>query len=218
MSTSGGSSSSSSSSSGGSSYDYYNTDTNQFEKRKTGGTSYATTNNGNVVALPTPAHEAPRGASLGQSTSTGGSLTSTGYGTAVDSSSGTHVSANPVPQAYSTPVAATAPFAPAADGLPAPTKSKADVLFGGGSSSSGGGGTVGTVVNQKPTEATDKDGAPGETQTAARTDSSVVLAGQVNRRPDRSPARSNNFVSMIGSAGGLGRRSGDAKRTLIGGA
>ena len=51
-----------------------------------------------------------------------------------------------------------------------------------------------------------------------RSDFSVVLAGQVGKRPDRSPARSNNFISLVGGAGGLGRRSAEAKRSLIGGA
>lgn len=59
--------------------------------------------------------------------------------------------------------------------------------------------------------------APAGTDTP-RSDFSVILAGQTARRPDRSPSRSNNFVSMVGGAGGLGRRSDTAKRTLIGGA
>lgn len=78
--------------------------------------------------------------------------------------------------------------------------------------SPGGGGSdaVGTTVNQ---EASENAGVA-----TPRTDASVILAGQVGTKPDRSPSRSNNFVSLVGGAGGLGRRTQQAKRTLIGGA
>ena len=80
----------------------------------------------------------------------------------------------------------------------------------------GGGGAIDTTVNQTP--AAGGDGAETTTVTATpRSDYSVVLAGQVGTKPDRSPARSNNFVSLVGGAGGLGRRTSEAKRTLIGG-
>jgi len=85
-------------------------------------------------------------------------------------------------------------------------------------SGGGGGGPVGTTVNQTPAAAA-PDGPEGTTITAApRSDYSVVLAGQVGNRPNRSPSRSNNFVSLVGGAGGLGRATNESKRTLIGGA
>lgn len=78
------------------------------------------------------------------------------------------------------------------------------------------GGAIGTDVNQKPPEGGAADGGNGTT--SPRSDFSVVLAGQVGTKRDRSPSRSNNFVSMVGGAGGLGRKTDAAKRTLIGGA
>lgn len=154
----------------------FNPSTNSFETVNSDGsfmnvTQYANTDRGNVVALPTSRAEAPRGASLGQSTRTGRSLVSTGNGGARE-------------------VGATA----------VPT----------GSGRSGGGGPVGTTVNA-PTPTV-------QTPVGGRTDSSPVLAGQSQRRPDRSPSRSTNFASIVGGAGGLGRRSETSKRTLIGGA
>lgn len=91
--------------------------------------------------------------------------------------------------------------------------------FGGArslSSNTGGGGGGGLAYSAVP----GLEGAPsdGGTSTAPRSDASVILAGQINRRPDRSPARSNNFVSLVSGAGSLGRRSSESKRTLIGGA
>lgn len=90
-------------------------------------------------------------------------------------------------------------------------------------SSGGGGGSkaIDTTVNQRPAENAPPttDGVENTTITATpRSDFSVVLAGQTGTRPNRGPARSNNFVSLIGGAGGLGRRTSEAKRTLIGGA
>jgi hypothetical protein len=87
-----------------------------------------------------------------------------------------------------------------------------------GSAGGGGiiptGGPVGTTVTQTPAAG---NGPEGTTiNTSPRSDFSVILAGQVGNRPNRSPARSNNFISLIGGAGGLGRRQ--AQRTLIGGA
>lgn len=77
---------------------------------------------------------------------------------------------------------------------------------------------IGTTVTQKPAAGA-VDGPENTTVTSTpRSDFSVVLAGQVGRRADRSPSRSNNFVSLVGGAGGLGRRSAESKRTLIGGA
>jgi hypothetical protein len=77
-------------------------------------------------------------------------------------------------------------------------------------------GAVDTTVTQKPAAG---DGAEGTTVTnGPRSDFSVVLAGQVGKRPDRSAARSNNFISLVGGAGGLGRKTSQAKRSLIGGA
>ena len=98
---------------------------------------------------------------------------------------------------------------------PAPSSILSKGETGGGGGATGGG--VGTTVNQKPAENTE---GPENTSITAtpRSDFSVVLAGQVGRRADRSPSRSNNFVSLVGGAGGLGRRSAESKRTLIGGA
>lgn len=81
-------------------------------------------------------------------------------------------------------------------------------------------GAVDTTVTQTPAAGKPAvDGAEGTTITnGPRSDFSVVLAGQVGRRPERSAARSNNFVSLVGGAGGLGRRTSEAKRSLIGGA
>lgn len=76
----------------------------------------------------------------------------------------------------------------------------------------GGGGAVGTTISQAAAENADAANA------SPRTDSSVVLAGQVGTKPNRSPSRSNNFVSLASGAGSLGRRTQEAKRTLIGGA
>lgn len=90
---------------------------------------------------------------------------------------------------------------------------------GGGGDGKGRGGAVDTTVTQKPTPNGSGEGAEGTVVTnGPRSDFSVVLAGQVGRRPDRSAARSNNFVSLVGGAGGLGRKTSQAKRSLIGGA
>jgi hypothetical protein len=84
--------------------------------------------------------------------------------------------------------------------------------------SGGGAGAVDTTVTQRPPENA-QPVSPGTVNTGGpRSDFSTVLAGQVQRRPERNPARSTNFVSLIGGAGGLGRRSENSKRTLIGGA
>lgn len=72
---------------------------------------------------------------------------------------------------------------------------------GTGGDGDGGGGDIGTTINTNP-----------------RGDFSVVLAGLQGERANRGPARSNSFISLIGGAGGLGRRTSEAKRTLIGGA
>lgn len=72
---------------------------------------------------------------------------------------------------------------------------------GGGGGGGGGGGAITTDVNTNP-----------------RGDFSVVLAGMQGEKANRGPARSNSFISLIGGAGGLGRRTSEAKRTLIGGA
>lgn len=81
----------------------------------------------------------------------------------------------------------------------------------------GGGGPVGTSVNQAAAE---NAGGGGDLVGGGspRSDFSVVLAGQTGNKPNRGPALSNKFVSIVGSAGGLGRKSSAAKRTLIGGA
>ena len=145
------------------------------------------TDKGNVITLPTPAYMAPAGASLGQSTTSGGSLVSDGGGRAVDTTTGE--------------VRGTA--------------TGARVMPDGGQSliepNRGGGGPVDTTVSQKPPEGSDTVSGGGP-----RPDFSQVLAGQIKNRPNRTPARSTNFVSLIGQAGGLGRKS--AGRTLIGGA
>ena len=92
----------------------------------------------------------------------------------------------------------------------------------GGSVSGSNAGAVDTTVVQRPTPTTPTPAPDGPEKTVVtagpRSDFSVVLAGQVGRRPDRSPARSNNFVSLVGGSGGLGRKTSEAKRSLIGGA
>jgi hypothetical protein len=80
-------------------------------------------------------------------------------------------------------------------------------------------GRLSTTVKQKPGENTPiPDGSENTSVTSPRTDSSVVLAGQVGLKKNRSPARSNNFVSLASGAGSLGRKPSNSKRSLIGGA
>lgn len=54
--------------------------------------------------------------------------------------------------------------------------------------------------------------APAYTPT--RADNTVVQSGPVR---SASPALSTSFKSLVGGAGGLGRKPGTAKRSLIGG-
>lgn len=67
-------------------------------------------------------------------------------------------------------------------------------------------GALGTTVVQKPGA-----GAPGNAP-------ATPLQGTVEVSPPGKPNVSNNFLSIVGGAGGLGRRAKVAKRTLIGGA
>jgi hypothetical protein len=69
---------------------------------------------------------------------------------------------------------------------------------GGGAGGPGGGGTPSTVIFDP------------------RTDFSVALAGLADFRKNRAPWRSNNFVSMIGGVGGLGRAGSQSRRSLLG--
>lgn len=58
---------------------------------------------------------------------------------------------------------------------------------------------------------------PPPAYTPTRADSSVITAGMTGIRP-RSPGTSTSFQSLVGGAGGLGRKPATAKRSLIGGA
>lgn len=92
--------------------------------------------------------------------------------------------------------------------------------MGGGGSDKvpGAGAEVPTTVAQ-PTSPGASDGPESTTVTGnPRSDFSAVLAGLLGRRPNRGAARSNNFISLVGSAGGLGRATATARRSLIGGA
>lgn len=188
---------------------------------------------------PVAQSEAPRGAYLGTTTGSGAtgaagmgagaSLVSNGDGTATSiggTSGGNATPINitlPAPAATEStatetkylPVATPAPITPPAKPGPAET------LYPNQGNGSGG-GPVDTTVEQKPVgggPAAPVDGPEGTTVTSGpRSDFSVVLAGQTGKRPERSAARSNNFVSLVGGAGGLGRKTSDAKRSLIGGA
>ena len=54
--------------------------------------------------------------------------------------------------------------------------------------------------------------------TPTRADTSVLTAGLIGMRPNRSPARSNQFnAGSAGNTPGLGRKPGTSKRSLIGG-
>lgn len=182
--------------------------------------------NKSVAPMPVAQSAAPRGAFLG-TTSSGTSMTSNGDGT---SSVGSENVSLPKATSYESQpnqinyVQATS--GAGRNGL-APPSGTAQLLYpseGGGGAGKGrdGGGEVGTSINQQPAaggSGASGGGPVGTTITSGpRSDFSVVLAGQVGKRPDRSPSRSNNFVSLIGGAGGLGRKGQEAKRTLIGGA
>jgi hypothetical protein len=58
--------------------------------------------------------------------------------------------------------------------------------------------------------------APAPAYTPTRADSTVITAGMTGIRP-KSPALSTSFQSLVGGAGGLGRKPATAKRALIGG-
>lgn len=80
----------------------------------------------------------------------------------------------------------------------------------------GSGAEVPTTVTQPTSPG---DGPESTTVTGnPRSDFSAVLAGLLGRRPNRGAAHSNNFISLVGSAGGLGRATATARRSLIGGA
>lgn len=57
--------------------------------------------------------------------------------------------------------------------------------------------------------------APAYTPT--RADSSVITAGLTGLRPTNNPSLSTTFKTLVGGAGGLGRKPATAKRSLIGG-
>lgn len=59
--------------------------------------------------------------------------------------------------------------------------------------------------------------APAPAYTPTRADATVITSGMTGIRP-KSPAISNSFQSLVGGAGGLGRKPATAKRSLIGGA
>lgn len=173
------------------------------------GGSSSSSSGGSSSSAPTPRKqsEAPRGAYLGDQ-GNGQKLVSLGDGTAVSLNQGSggealnnYVNISPTQgQPSSAPSGTAQTLNPGT----------------GGSEARPGSGAVDTTVTQKPAAA---DGPEGTTVTnGPRSDFSVVLAGQVGKRPDRNPARSNNFVSLVGGSGGLGRRTSEAKRSLIGGA
>lgn len=58
--------------------------------------------------------------------------------------------------------------------------------------------------------------SPPPAYTPTRADASVITAGMTGIRP-KSPGQSNSFQSLVGGAGGLGRKPATAKRSLIGG-
>lgn len=74
-----------------------------------------------------------------------------------------------------------------------------------GDQSSGGGGSTTTPSS------------PAYTPTHA--DPSVITAGLAGYKPGQNnPALSTTFKTLIGGAGGLGRKAATARRSLIGGA
>lgn len=164
-----------------------------------------------LAPVPVAPAYAPKGAYLG-TTSTGSSLISNGDGTASSSDGGTINLPKPS-SSESTPN--TTKYVPTSPPAGSSSTGGAPAAHGGSSS---GGGPLGTTVNQKPAE--NSGGGPIDTTITAgpRSDYSVVLAGQVGNRPNRSPYRSNNFVSLVSGAGSLGRKTNESKRSLIGGA
>lgn len=218
MSSNGGSSGGSSSSSGGSSSDR--------EKK---------------APSPVAQSSAPRGAYLGTTTGSGvtgnagigagASLVSNGDGTATSLGGTSGGSSNdgrinvtlPTPARTESTPTETKYFETAAPAVTPPTVSvggsAAQTLYPTQGEKTG---AVDTTVTQKPVgggPAAPVDGPEGTTVAGGpRSDFSVVLAGQTGKRPERSAARSNNFVSLVGGAGGLGRKTSEAKRSLIGGA
>lgn len=173
-----------------------------------GGSSSSSSGGSSSAPTPRKQSEAPRGAYLGDQ-GNGQKLVSLGDGTAVSLNPGSgekelnnYVQITPTQgQPSSAPSGTAQTLNPGT----------------GGSEARPGSGAVDTTVTQKP--AAGADGPEGTTVTnGPRSDFSVVLAGQVGKRPDRNPARSNNFVSLVGGSGGLGRRTSEAKRSLIGGA
>lgn len=74
------------------------------------------------------------------------------------------------------------------------------------------------MFGDKTTKTSSSDPAsPAYTPTHA--DASVITAGLAGFRPgENKPENSTVFKSLIGGAGGLGRKADLARRTLIGGA
>lgn len=150
--------------------------------------------------MPTPAYMAPAGASLGQSSSSPGqSLVSSGRGSAVNTTTGVETG---------TLTGKAFTRGPTARSLI--------------TSNPGGGAATGPTVAPKPTApVTPEAPAAPILPTPARPTEEAPLApvdSTVVNGPARNPAQSNNFLSIVGGAGGLGRRSTNSKRTLIGGA
>lgn len=177
--------------------------------------------NKSLAPMPVAPSNAPKGAYLG-TTPTGSSLISGGDGTASSSDGGTINLPSPSSSESSSSTTRYVPTSPPAGG-----KSFGGTPAAHGGSSEGGGGgrggdAIGTTINQKAPENSGgaSGGGPVDTTVTAgpRSDYSVVLAGQVGKRPDRSPYRSNNFVSLVSGAGSLGRKANESKRSLIGGA
>lgn len=224
MSSNGGSSGGSSSSSGGGgSTKVYDRATGTFVDASSASISAGVANK-SLAPMPVSQSSAPRGAYLG-TTANGASLTANADGTATahggsDGSTTNVQLPKPAPQ-ESSPGSINYVPATVSTGQSSskPPSNTAQLLY---PQEGGGNGAIDTTVTQKPVgggPAAPVDGPEGTTVTGGpRSDFSVVLAGQTGKRPERSAARSNNFVSLVGGAGGLGRKTSEAKRSLIGGA
>lgn len=174
-----------------------------------GGSSSSSSGGSSSAPTPRKQSEAPRGAYLGDQ-GNGQKLVSLGDGTAVSLNQGSGG------EALNNYVQIT-PTQGQPSSAPSGTAMSLNPGSGGNEARPGSGsGAVDTTVKQTPAAG---DGPEKTVVTnGPRSDFSVVLAGQVGKRPDRNPARSNNFVSLVGGSGGLGRRTSEAKRSLIGGA
>lgn len=149
-----------------------------------------------VAPIPRAATEAPAGAFLG-TRADGTKVVADGNGaTGTLKSLGTGDNVGTIP---------LAPAAALSRGeTPAPSLSTPTITENGNNGK--GNDAIDTTVKQP--------GAPA----AGNPDVSTPLAADINERRGKAPYRSNNFTTIIGAAGGLGRKTNAAKRSLIGGA